>query len=141
MTFSLLSDVNWLAVLVAAGAYFVLGAAWYMPKPMASAWTKSLGWEPGEEDTPSVSVYIAPLVTCLISSVAVAMLVVATGTDTAGEGLTLGLVAGVGIAAAILMVTGWFDPKKAQPLVWAAITAGYHTVGLVIVGLILAVWR
>lgn len=140
MSFDLLADVNWLAVLGAAVAYFVLGALWYMPKPMAAAWTKSMGWDPSEEDQPSAAIYVAPLVTCLVSSVAMAMLAAGTGSDTVAEGLVLGLVAGVGIAAAILMVTGWFDPKKPQPLVWASITAGYHVVGLLITGVIVSAW-
>ncbi len=38
LSFSVLSDLNWLAVVV-------LGALWYVPKPMADAWTKSMGWD------------------------------------------------------------------------------------------------
>ena len=141
MSFAVLSDVNWIAVVVAALAYFVLGALWYMPKPMATAWTRSMGWEPSEEDQHSAAIYLAPLVTCLVAAVVMAMLAVATGSDTLGEGVALGLFVGVGIVAAVIMVTGWFDPKKPQPLVFAAITSGYHVLGLLLTAVIVSVWR
>ncbi len=141
MSFDVLGDLNWLAVVVAAIAYFVLGALWYMPKPMAAAWTRSMGWDPAaEEQQPSAAIYVAPLVTCLLSAVALAMLAEATGSTTVGEGLALGLVVAIGIAAAIVVVTGWFDPKKPQPMVFAAITAGYHVLGLLITAVIVSAW-
>jgi uncharacterized membrane protein len=84
---------------------------------------------------------LAPLITCLISSIAAAALAEASGTDTLGEGLVLGLVLGIGIAAAVCFVTGFFDPKKPQPMVYAAITAGYHVVGLTVASAIIGTWN
>jgi len=52
----------------------------------------------------------------------------------------LGLVAGVLVAGSALLVTGFFDPKKPQPMVWVGITAGYHVVGYVIAAVILSLW-
>jgi hypothetical protein len=36
----------------------------------------------------------------------------ATGASGIGEGVLLGLVTGVGIAGAVLFVTGYFNPKR-----------------------------
>ena len=44
----------------------------------------------------------------------------------------LGLVTGIGIAEAVLFVTGYLDPKKPKPMTWVAITGGYHLAGLLI---------
>jgi hypothetical protein len=68
------------------------------------------------------------------------MLAEASRTDTFGEGIVLGLVTGVGIAGAVLFVTGIFDPKKPEPMTWFGITAGYHLVGLLIASVIVSVW-
>jgi hypothetical protein len=76
----------------------------------------------------------------LLSTVATAMLAVATGTDTVGEAIVLGLVVGIGLAAAVAFVGGVFDPHKPQPLVWFAIFSGYQVVGLLIVATIVALW-
>jgi hypothetical protein len=63
-----------------------------------------------------------------------------SATDTVAEGIVLGLVAGVGISGAVLLVTGVFDPKKPEPMTWFGVTGGYHLVGLVIASVIVAAW-
>ncbi|HJP66708.1 MAG TPA: DUF1761 domain-containing protein [Actinomycetota bacterium] len=141
MSFGVLSDLNWLAVIVAAVAFFALGGIWYAPPVFGRAWRESMGWDMPEGQRPGPAFYIGPLITCFISSVAVAMIARATGSDTVGEGIVLGLVVGVGIAGAVLAVTGLFDPKKANPQLWAAIAIGYQVVGLVLVGVIVSTWR
>jgi hypothetical protein len=141
MSFDVLGDLNWLAVIVAAIAYYVLGAAWFARATFGKAWMRSIGWEMASSERLGPGVYIGPLITCLIATIAVGMLAAATGTDTAGQGLVLGLVAGVGVAGTVLFVTGVFDPKKPRPMTWFGITTGYHLVGLVIASVILSVWR
>jgi Protein of unknown function (DUF1761) len=140
MKFSVLGDLNWLAVIVAGLAYFALGAVWFAPATFGKAWQRSIGWQMREGERPGPAFYIGPLITCLLASIAVAMLGQASGTDTFGEGIVLGLVAGIGIAGAVLFVTGVFDPKKPDPMTWFGITAGYHLVGLLIASVIVSVW-
>jgi hypothetical protein len=38
MSFDLLGDLDWLAMIAAAIAYFVVGAAWYAPSVFGRAW-------------------------------------------------------------------------------------------------------
>ena len=44
------SQLNWLAVIVAALVYFALGALWYSPMLFSRAWQRSIGWD--ETKTP-----------------------------------------------------------------------------------------
>ncbi|MBA2337352.1 MAG: DUF1761 domain-containing protein [Acidimicrobiia bacterium] len=141
MSFSVLGDLNWMAVIVATVAFFAVGGLWYSNMLFGKQWTEAVGWEMTEGEQPPATLYLMPLATCLVSAVAVAALAEATGSDTFGEGITLGLVTGVGLAAMALLVTGFFDPKKPRPMVWVAITSGYHVVGLVMVAVIVAMWR
>jgi Protein of unknown function (DUF1761) len=142
MSLSVLGDVNWLAVIVATIVYFAVGGLWYAPPVLGNAWMRAMGWKPAaDERTSNAIMYLAPLITCLVSTIAVAALAEASGTDTFGEGIVLGLVVGIGIAAAVSFVTGFFDPKKPQPMVYAAITAGYHVVGLVAAAAIIGAWN
>jgi len=141
MTLAVLGDLNWLAVLVSTVAFFALGGLWYSNILFGKQWTEAVGWDEPEGEKPPITLYLMPVVTCLVSSIAVAMLVGASGTGTVGEGIALGLVTGLGLAAMALLVTGFFDPKKPRPMVWVAITSGYHVVGLVIVAVIVSVWR
>jgi uncharacterized protein DUF1761 len=141
MSFSVLGDLNWLAVTVSAIAFFALGGLWYSNLLFGKQWTKAVGWEVPEGEKPPVTLYLMPLTTCIVTTIAVAMLAAATGTDTFAEAIVLGLVAGVGLAGTALLVTGFFDPKKPQPMVWVAITSGYHVVGILIIAIIVALWQ
>lgn len=141
MSFSVLGDLNWLAVIIAAVAFFALGGLWYSNVLFGKQWTEAVGWEVPEGERPPLTLYLMPLATCLVSAIALAIVAAATGTDTFGEAIVLGIVAGLGIAGMALLVTGFFDPKKPKPMVWVAITSGYHLVGLSIVAVIVALWQ
>jgi uncharacterized protein DUF1761 len=140
MSFEVLGDLNWLAVIVATIAYFALGAVWFARPVFGGAWMRSMDWEMSQGEQPGPALYIGPLITCLLASIAVGMLAEATGSDTFSEGIALGLVVGVGVAGSVLFVTGVFDPKKAQPMTWFAVSAGYHLVGLLIASVIVSSW-
>ncbi len=139
MTFDTLGDLNWLAVIVAALAYFAIGALWYSPVLFGNIWMASAG-RSTEGEAPGAAIYAVPLVGSLLSAIAVGMLVAATGTDTIGEGLVLGLVVAIGFVVAIVGVTATFESTKPKPGVWGATTAGYHVVGVLVAASILAIW-
>jgi hypothetical protein len=142
MTLDGLGDLNWLAVLVAALAYFVLGAIWYAPPVFGKAWMKASGIEmPESGERPGMAIYIGPFFGSLIAALATALLAAATDTDTAGEGIVLGLVVGIGYAMTVMLTTAIFETHKPQKGVWFVITSLYHLVGLVIAAVIIALWN
>jgi hypothetical protein len=141
MSFDLLSDLNWLAVLVAALAYFAIGAVWYAPPVFGRMWMAAGGMEMPEAGTrPSPAIYLTPLIGSLLSAVALGMLAEASETDTFGEGVVLGLVVAIGFAVSIAFVTAQFESQKPKPMVWGAVNAGYHVVGSLIAAIIIASW-
>ena len=90
MTFDALGDLNWLAVIVAALAYFAIGAVWYAPPVFGKAWMAAGGMAMPEAGTrPSPAIYLTPLVGSVLSAIALGMLAKATGTDTLEEGIAL----------------------------------------------------
>jgi hypothetical protein len=139
MSLSVLGDVNWLAVIVATVVYFAIGGLWYMFL-FAKQWTRAMGTDPSESQQGSPAQYALPLVTNLVSTIALAMLAYASDTNTVAGGLVLGLVVGIGVAAAAIMATGFFDPQKAAPITFAGINAAYHVVGLAVAGMIIGAW-
>jgi hypothetical protein len=141
MSFSVLGDLNWFAAIVSGLAFFALGGLWYSNLIFGKQWTKATGWEQPEGSKTPVLLYLMPLLTCLVTGLGVAMLAESTGTNTFGEAIVLGLVVGVAVAAMALLVTGFFDPKKPQPMVWVGITAGYHIVGILVISVIVALWQ
>jgi hypothetical protein len=139
MSFDLLEDVKWLAVLLAALAYFVIGAIWYAPPVLGKSWGAAGGMDmPAEGRRPGPAIYIVPLIGSVLSAIALGMIAVATRTDTVGEGIVLGLVVGVGFAISISLVTATFESNKPNQMVWGSINAGYHLVGNVVAAIIIA---
>ena len=138
MSFDALQDVNWAAVAVAAVAYFVLGAIWYIPPVMGNMWAKSGGIDM-EGQSPNPMNFVGTLVAYFVSGIATAMIAVGSGTDTAEEGAILGLVVGVGYALTAAAVTSIYD-RKPDPLGWFLINGLFNTAGLVVVGVIIGAW-
>jgi hypothetical protein len=140
MTLSVLGDLNWLAVVAATIAYFALGALWYAEPVFGRAWQRAAGWDLNPPENAGAGIYAVPLVTCFAATLATAMIGAASSTDNIMEGILLGLVVGVGVALPAIFVTGTFDMTKPAPMTFAAIGAGYHIVGLALVGAILGLW-
>jgi hypothetical protein len=119
MDFDVLSDLNWLGVILATIVYFALGGLWYSPVFLGKPWMAASGMtEPQEGEGPGPALYLAPFISCFVASIATAMLATATGTDSAGEGIVLGLVIAIGYAATIAGVTGVFESTKPNPKTW-----------------------
>jgi uncharacterized membrane protein len=142
VSFDVLSDLNWLAVIVAALTYFAIGAVWYAPPVFGKAWMAAGGMAMPEAGTrPSPAIYLTPLVGSVLSAIALGMLAKATGTDSLEEGIALGLVVAIGFAVAISFVTAQFESEKPKPMVWGAVNAGYHVVGNLVAAIIVANWQ
>ena len=137
MSFELLGDLDWLAVVIAAAAYFVLGAVWYARPVLGKVWMGGMQM-PAESERPGPTIFAVPAVGSLLSAIALGMIAAASATDTVGEGIVLGLVVGVGFAIAISIVTATFESNKPKPMVWGAVNAGYHLVGNLPAAIIIA---
>ena len=142
MTFDL-GGINWLAVIVATVIYFALGALWFAPQtPVGRAWMSASGYQTPATGVASSSLfYVVPVATSFVAVVATALIARATETDTLTEGVVLGLVVGIGYAATIVLTTAAFEFTKPRQWTWGVIDASYHAFGLLIAGIITALWR
>lgn len=138
MTFDVLSDVNWVAVLVAAIVWFVLGAGWYIAPPIATRWARAGGIEMPEGASPDPKVFVLTLVVYFVVTLAVGMLAVATDTNSAGEGAVLGAVVG-GVLVCAAAISAIYD-QKPEPLNYFWINGVFNFVALIVVGVIIGVW-
>src|SRR5262245_4328251 len=101
--------INWLAVIVGAAIYFVLGALWYSPVLFGRQWQAAIGWDP-ERRPPQMNPvsYAIPAAIYLVVAIATALIGAATGVDSLMEGLVLGLVTGLGYAGPMLGIEAVF---------------------------------
>src|SRR5262245_46196778 len=91
--------VNWLAVIVGAAIYFVVGALWYSPLLFGRQWQAAIGWDP-EKRPPQMNPlsYAIPAAMYLVVAIATAILAAAIGVNSLSDGIVLGLVTGLGYA-------------------------------------------
>ena len=134
-----LGGLNWLAVIIGALVYFLLGAVWFAQQsPLGRAWIAASGYtSPTEGMSASNAFYVFPAVTCLVAVIALALLAKATGTDTVSEAVVLGLVVGIGVAGAVIFGVAAFEFSKPSRWTWGLIDAAYHVVGLTVAAVIL----
>ena len=132
--------LNWQAVLAATLAYYVLGGLWFAPAFFGRRWEAAIGFARPAGWRAGARLYVVPLLGCLLSSIATAMLAIALDAHASGEALLLGLVVGVGYGTAIA-ATDAVSPRHVRPLTVAAVVGTYHVLGLIIVSLIVTLWR
>ena len=80
MNADLFSQVNWLAVLVGALAYFFLGAIWYSAL-FRNAWIKATGANINDPNARKgfAGILIASFITILITSIGLALIITRIG--------------------------------------------------------------
>jgi hypothetical protein len=131
--------VNWLAVVVAAVVYFVVGALWYSML-FGNAWMIGIGKTQAqimaERPNPLMAFVITFICNLILSSV-LAQVIVATGKATAMHGMRVAFIAWAGFIATTLMMNYQFEVRTFT--LWA-INAGYCLLGMLIICGILGSW-
>lgn len=110
MVLDYFGDLNWLAILVAAVAWFAFSAAWYSVPPLSNAWMRAAKVTP-TEGPPLVSLLFPTFVGYFVTSTVIAMLAKAIGAATFADGLALGIVLGIGFGVVGALVTQLYEQK------------------------------
>ena len=131
-----LSDLNWLAILVAAVAFFAVGALWYQPKVMGARWMKAAGVDPSKA-SPNPGTFVGTLIAYFLMAMVLAMIARGIGGSSFGDGLVLGLVTGVVFVGAQAWVNVTFEGRSMDLVL---VNGGIGVFGHVIMGVIVTVW-
>lgn len=128
-----LADVNYLAVVVAAIATFILGGLWYAPFLFGNAWKRVNGFTDADLAKRSMpATFGAAFILQLISALVLAFFV---GQEaTAHYGALFGAHVGLAWVLTSFGVTYAFEGR---PLSLLMINGGYHVVSFVVMGTIL----
>ena len=137
-----LSTANWLAILVAAVAYFALGSVWFSVL-FGKQWMALNGIpEPTPEKKEEMKKMMMPLmlktfVMGFVMAFVIGLLAMSIGVYRCIPGIKLGL--GLSVVGVIPLIMA--DMYLMKPLKLWFIDAGYHVVGIVLMSIIIAVWH
>jgi membrane-associated HD superfamily phosphohydrolase len=133
-----MDSINWLAVIAAALANFLIGGLWYSPLLFQKAWMRANGFTDDDvgKGNPAVIFGVSGLFSLIMAANLAAFV--------SFEGVTLGfavgaaLAAGLGWAALGLGIVALFERRSWS---YILINGGYLTVAFLAMGLILGLWR
>lgn len=140
MNTDIFSHVNWLAVLVAAIAIFILGAIWYSKVLFANKWIQSHGINVTDPDMRKGlgQMMVTSFILMLITTIGLALLIVRLDLRETISGVKIGLATGVCFAFTSVSIAYLYQKK---PFAAHIIDGGYHIVGYIIAAVILCMWR
>jgi hypothetical protein len=137
--FTVLTEINWLAVLASTVVFAVLGGVYFsvvIPKPYAVA----LGNVGKDLPKPGALTYVGPMIASLAVVITSAILLRALEVTSLGDGIVFGLLVGIGYLVA-QTVTIAINPNFPRPLLYALINAPYFIVCTLAASVILTLWR
>jgi hypothetical protein len=139
MNADLFSQVNWLAVLVGALAYFFLGAIWYSAL-FRNAWIKATGTNMNDPNARKglAGILIASFILVLITSIGLALIITKVQSSGWMTGAKIGLIGGICFSAATICNSYLYEKR---PIALSTINSLYNIVGCVIAGIIIAIWH
>ena len=128
---------NYAAIVVAAIAYWLLGAVWYGAL-FARPWMEleHLSMEQAKNMNP-VLPYVITLLLNLVIAYVVAQICVWRNANTVGRGAAVGVLLWVGVVGPITFTTYMYEMR---PHLLFAINEFYPLAGLVLMGAILGAW-
>jgi hypothetical protein len=133
------SQINWLAVLVAAVAFFALGALWYSFL-FRDAWIKASGVNVNDPNAKKGvgAMFLSSFILIVITTIGLALFTARVGSGGWMTGIKVGLIAGICFCATAISNSYLYEKR---PLALHLINSFYNIVGCLIAGIIIAVWK
>jgi hypothetical protein len=129
------SQINYLAVLVAAASSFALGGLWYSHALFGAVWSREAGLPPDKKGHPGV-VFGTSFVLALIAAWLFAAVLPTSAS--LSQAIGFGVIVGFGWVATSFGINYGFGQRSLK--LWL-IDAGYHTLQFALYGAILGAWR
>jgi hypothetical protein len=129
-------DVNYVAVLVAALVFMVVGFVWYAMPVFGKGWMKEVGLKEKDIKNGPGTGYLFAVLAALVQAFVLAHIVVYSGAATWVDGLVAGTWVGVGFVAMSIGVNYIFARRSLR--LWL-IDSGYFILSLALSGAVLTV--
>ena len=136
----LFSHINWLAVLVAGIAYFMLGGLWYSKALFGTKWASLQKIDMNDPNMKKGvgAIMFYSFIFMLLTAVGLAILIVRAGVMHIDGAVRLGLVTGLLFAVTSVSISFVYEKK---PIALHFITGAYLLLGNIIAAIILVAWK
>lgn len=133
---SFVSQINWLAVMLAFVASMVIGFVWYMPAVLGNRWMAAIGKT--EEDLKNISggarIWVPMMAAAALTAALLAVLIGKLGLDSALAGAWFALVVGLIFRAGGHVIHNGF---AGRPAAVTLIDSGHDLVAMTVAGAII----
>ncbi len=136
MVLDYIDDLNWLAILVAAIAWFAFSAIWYSIPPLSNAWMQNAKVTPGE-GPPLVKILVPTFIGYFVTTIVIGLLVNAMDADSWQDGFALGASLGIGFGVVGALVNQLYEQKGR---IYWLINGVNAIIAYSIVSVILSLW-
>ena len=139
MNAEFLSNLNWLHILVATVAYFMLGAVWYSFL-FQKKWIEYQGIDMNNPNAKKGvgGIMAFTFILEFLVTIGIAILIYRLGLSGLMSGIKLGLFTGILFSGIAIAISYLYQMK---PTSLSMIDGGYHTVGQIIAAVILCMWQ
>ncbi len=127
------SQLDWLAVLLAAVANMAVGALWFSPVLFGKPWMRGAGVTLESANANAGRAYTIAIVASVVVAVVLAALFAGSGVAGATAGAGKGAILGAGLVAMFVATIHAFE---ARPVSLIAIDAGYAVAATTVMGAI-----
>ncbi len=135
---TIFNNINWIAVIIAAFAYFILGALWYSKILFAKRWIHYTGVDASNPDATKgmAAIMTASFVMMLLTCFGLSILKTRLDLHVWQSGVKLGLVTGLLFGVAAISISYLYEKR---PTALHFINGGYTLLGNIIAAIIICV--
>ena len=133
---TVIQNLNWLAVLVAALSTFLIGGLWYSPMLFEKGWLSANNFT--REDLTSRNMPLVFGLSFLLSLIMALNLAMFIGQEDLTFGITAGFLTGFAWVSLAMGIIALFEKR---PLKYVLINGGYMVVAFTVMGAILGAWK
>jgi len=130
--------INYLAIVVAAILYFLLGGLWF-GKLFNNQWVALEGFKAADLKNINPTIpYIVSMIANLVIAFILALVCATQKADSAVKGAQTGILMGIGFVATTALSTYMFEGRSFHLYL---INEGYPVVGLALMGAVIGAWK
>ena len=129
---TVIQNLNWLGIIVAALSTFLIGGIWYSPILFEKSWMQSNEFT--AEDLKSRNMPLVFVLSFVLSFIMALNLAMFIGKEDLSFGVTAGFLAGFGWVTLAIGIIALFEKR---PLKYVLINGGYMVVAFTVMGAIL----